>query len=83
MKSSKIGFHHRIGTSVHPDNQIRGIVLPVTSYYEEECDAVGAWSNLYVQFRKQAIKPLCGKQKQTGIVCVNWLNGWDSVNIGI
>ncbi len=41
-----------------PITKYADIVLPVTSYYEEECDAVGAWSNLYVQFRKQAIKPL-------------------------
>lgn len=33
-------------------------VLPVTSWYEEECDLVGSWSNLYLQFRKQAIKPM-------------------------
>ena len=41
-----------------PITKYADIVLPVTSYYEEECDAVGAWSNLYVQFRRQAIKPL-------------------------
>lgn len=33
-------------------------VLPVTSWYEEECDIVGSWSNLYLQFRRQAIKPM-------------------------
>lgn len=41
-----------------PITKYADYVLPVTSYYEEECDAVGSWSNLYVQFRRQAIKPL-------------------------
>ncbi|WP_019850305.1 molybdopterin-dependent oxidoreductase [Desulfitobacterium sp. PCE1] len=41
-----------------PMTKYADYVLPVTSYYEEECDVVGAWSNLYIQFRKQAIKPL-------------------------
>lgn len=41
-----------------PVTKYADYVLPVTSYFEEECDVVGAWSNLYLQFRKQAIKPL-------------------------
>lgn len=41
-----------------PVTKYADYVLPVTSYFEEECDIVGAWSNLYLQFRKQAIKPM-------------------------
>lgn len=41
-----------------PTTKYADYVLPVTSWYEEECDVVGAWSNLYLQFRKQAIKPM-------------------------
>lgn len=41
-----------------PVTKYADYVLPVTSYFEEECDVVGAWSNLYLQFRKQAIKPM-------------------------
>ena len=41
-----------------PGAQLADLVLPVTSYYEEECDVVAAWSNMYMQVRKQAISPM-------------------------
>lgn len=34
------------------------LVLPITSYYEEPCEIITAWSNFYVQMRKQVIPPL-------------------------
>jgi molybdopterin-containing oxidoreductase family molybdopterin binding subunit len=33
-------------------------ILPVTSFYEQEADIVGSWMNLYLQYRKPAIKPM-------------------------
>ncbi len=41
-----------------PGAQLADLVLPVTSYYEEECDVVASWSNMYLQRRKQAITPM-------------------------
>ncbi|MCF7981066.1 MAG: molybdopterin-dependent oxidoreductase [Pseudomonadales bacterium] len=34
------------------------IILPATSYYEEEADLVASWNNMYVQLRTQAIDPV-------------------------
>ncbi|MFT7265537.1 MAG: anaerobic selenocysteine-containing dehydrogenase, partial [Halioglobus sp.] len=34
------------------------IVLPATSYYEEEADLVASWNNMYVQLRTAAIDPV-------------------------
>ncbi len=40
-----------------PLAQHADIVLPATTYYEEECDLVGSWANFYLQKRRQAIPP--------------------------
>lgn len=41
-----------------PAAQMADVVLPVTTYYEEEGDVIGAWSNRYIQVRERAIEPL-------------------------
>jgi molybdopterin-containing oxidoreductase family molybdopterin binding subunit len=38
--------------------QLADIVLPATSYYEEEADVVASWNNMYVQLRTRAIDPV-------------------------
>ena len=38
--------------------KLADIVLPVTSYYEEEADLVASWNNMYVQLRTAAIDPV-------------------------
>ena len=34
------------------------IVLPACSWYEQEAELVGSWSNYYIQYRHQCIEPL-------------------------
>ena len=41
-----------------PGAMYADLVLPVTTYYEEPFEIVPAWSNMYLQARKQAIKPM-------------------------
>lgn len=41
-----------------PAAQMADVVLPVTTYYEERGDVIGAWSNRYIQVRERAIEPL-------------------------
>ena len=38
--------------------KLADIVLPATSYYEEEADLVASWNNMYVQLRTAAIDPV-------------------------
>lgn len=38
--------------------ELSDLVLPITSYYEEPYEVITAWSNFYVQLRKQVIPPL-------------------------
>ena len=45
-------------TIMTPGAQISDLVLPITSYYEEPFEVITAWSNFYLQARKQVIPPL-------------------------
>jgi molybdopterin-containing oxidoreductase family molybdopterin binding subunit len=38
--------------------KLADIVLPATSYYEEEADLVASWNNMYVQLRTAVIDPV-------------------------
>ena len=40
-----------------PGAELADLVLPITSYYEEDFQVVPAWSNMYIQVREQAISP--------------------------
>jgi molybdopterin-containing oxidoreductase family molybdopterin binding subunit len=38
--------------------KLADIVLPVTSYYEEEAELIASWNNMYLQLRAAAIDPV-------------------------
>ena len=38
--------------------ELSDLVLPIMSYYEEPCEVITAWSNFYLQLRKQVITPM-------------------------
>ena len=40
-----------------PGAELADLVLPITSYYEEDFQVVPAWSSMYIQVRDRAISP--------------------------
>lgn len=65
-----------------PGAALADLVLPVTSYYEQDCDVIGSWGNMYLQVRRRAFPP-CGSARATGTPAACWLKEWASANTGM